>query len=116
MPYIPDHDAAVTLASHPCCRGKNHERSFKHPSCHIRDALPNWQQLEAFSSSSDPHKVFQPQLFEQMAARAPHSLSPGCSSRGECFCSEDAHCAKGQQCMASLAFPEYKACRLPGLL
>jgi hypothetical protein len=98
------------------CRGKNHERSFKHPSCPIRDHLPLWQQMESFTAASDPCKVFQPRLFEQMAARASHSLSDGCSSRGECFCSEHSHCAKGQQCLPSMAFPEFKACKYQGLL
>lgn len=98
-------------------RGKNHERSFKHPACPIRDHLPLFGRMEAFAASSDPQHIFQPRLFEEIASRTANTYSPGCSVRGECYCLTDSHCAKGWSCLPSRAFPEYKACRLQhGLL
>jgi hypothetical protein len=82
----------------------------------VRDHLPLFDRMEAFAAQSDPHKIFQPRLFEEIAARAAHTHSPGCSVRGECYCTADAHCAKGWRCLPSLAFPQFSACRLPGLL
>uniref|UniRef100_A0A383W8D4 Uncharacterized protein n=1 Tax=Tetradesmus obliquus TaxID=3088 RepID=A0A383W8D4_TETOB len=91
--------------------GKNHQRDFMHPSCHIVDHLPFWEKAMAFRSSSDPDQIFEPQLFADMAAKAPHRLSEGCALRGECFCEQDEHCAPGFQCVPSLAFSEYKCCK-----
>lgn len=91
--------------------GKNHQRDFMHPRCHIVDHLPFWEKAMAFRSSSDPDQIFEPQLFADMAAKAPHRLSEGCALRGECFCEQDEHCAPGFQCVPSLAFSEYKCCK-----
>jgi hypothetical protein len=105
----------VPRASNACRHW--HSLSIRPVGCQAcYECVAVWHQIEAFVSSSGPHKIYQPQLFEHMAARVPHSSSPGCSSRGECYCTDDSHCAKGQQCLPSLAFPEYRACRLPGLL
>jgi hypothetical protein len=93
-------------------RGKNHERAFKHPACPIRDNLPRFGQLEAFAAASDPQGIFQPRLFSDIAARAANSYAPACATLGQCYCTEDVHCAAGFRCLPSLAFPEYRACRL----
>ncbi|KAF8062634.1 GULLO2 [Scenedesmus sp. PABB004] len=93
--------------------GKNKPRTFVHPTCHVADHLPLWGDAAAFRAGSDPARVFEPQLFVDMAARAPPRLSPGCSPRGECFCVESLHCAPGFVCVPSAAFPEYNVCKLP---
>lgn len=94
--------------------GKNHHRTFTHPGCPVRGLYPRFQEFLEIKGRLDPKRIFEPPLFSKILAGAPPSYGPRCALSGECFCKEDAHCGQGRKCVASAAFPEYKACRRAG--
>lgn len=97
--------------------GKNFERTFLHPTCKTRAKYPHFDKLLALQAQHDPARMFEPRLFSRMAKGEKYQLSPGCSLWQRCYCETDEHCSKGHKCVASAAFPEYKACKpaLPNL-
>lgn len=94
--------------------GKNHERMFRHPECHVRDNFPdsNFAQLLEMQSLHDPKKLFEPELFSRVLDRSGPDYSSLCTLHLWCYCREDAHCPDGHACEQSPVFPEYKICKL----
>ena len=93
--------------------GKNHERAFRHPKCHVRDNFPesNLVQLLKMQAKHDPGKIFEPELFSHVLRRSGPDYSERCALHSWCYCQEDAHCPQGHVCQPSPVFPEYKVCR-----
>jgi hypothetical protein len=94
--------------------GKNIDRAFLHPNCPINSTIA--AELAAFTTwqdKADPQRMFEPPLFKRIKAAAGPDYYPGCDMAGKCVCMQDVHCAPGFKCVASLAFPELKACKPP---
>lgn len=93
--------------------GKNHERAFRHPRCHVRDNYPaaNIAQMLALQQEHDPKKIFEPELIRHVMERNGNELFKLCALQQWCFCEADEHCALGYSCLPSLVFPEYNICR-----
>ena len=93
--------------------GKNHERTFRHPECHVRDNFPesNLMQFLKMQAKHDPKKIFEPELFSHVLRRSGPVYSELCALHFWCYCQEDAHCPHGHVCQPSPVFPEYKVCR-----
>lgn len=94
--------------------GKNHERQFRHPNCHVRDNFPDWNiaQMMALQERHDPDKVLEPALFGHVVRRTGPEYSALCALQQWCYCDADAHCARGHWCVASPVFPQFKICKL----
>ena len=94
--------------------GKNRERTFRHPECHVRDNFPesNLAQFLEMQAKHDPRKIFEPELFSHVLRRSGPDYSELCALHSWCYCQEDAHCPHGHVCRPSPVFPEYKICRL----
>ena len=94
--------------------GKNHERVFRHPKCHVRDHYPaaNIEQVIEMQARHDPQKVFEPELFSHLLQKHGPDYSDLCTLHYWCYCQEDAHCPNRHACQPSPVFPEYKVCRL----
>jgi L-gulonolactone oxidase len=94
--------------------GKNHERTFRHPKCHVRGNFPatNIAKLLNLQQRHDPLKHFEPELFSHLRRRSGPEYSNQCSLHFWCYCELDAHCARGHTCQPSPVFPEYKTCRM----
>ncbi|KAG0620399.1 hypothetical protein M758_4G213200 [Ceratodon purpureus] len=122
-PRIPGKHASIseTIEQLSLCKykarphwGKNHERQFRHPRCHVRDNFPDWniEQMIALQEQHDPDKVLEPALFRHVVRRTGPEYSALCTLQQWCYCSADAHCAPDYRCVASPAFPLFKVCRL----
>ena len=94
--------------------GKNHERVFRHPKCHVRDNYPtaNIDQVIQMQGRHYPQKVFEPELFSHLLKRDGPEYSDLCTLHYWCYCRKDHHCPKRHTCQPSPVFPEYKVCRL----
>ena len=93
--------------------GKNYDRTYTHPNCPVRDALPaaTFTRLAELQATYDPRRVFEPPLWTALTQRQAHGYSLGCAARGACYCASTLHCALGYACVPSKAFPEYKVCK-----
>jgi hypothetical protein len=90
------------------------DRAFLNPKCPINDTIPaELAAMTSFQDQADPQHMFEPPLFTKMKAAAGPDYYPGCDRDGKCVCTQDVHCAPGWKCVASLAFPQYKACKPP---
>lgn len=94
--------------------GKNHERVFRHPKCHVRDNYPDGSFVEMLKMQKehDPKKMFEPQLFKHVLERNGPQYYERCNSASWCYCEANEHCPEGNVCRPSPVFPEYKICRL----
>ncbi|KAL3685133.1 hypothetical protein R1sor_003155 [Riccia sorocarpa] len=90
--------------------GKNFDRAFTHPSCHLRDTFPeeNIVKLLNLRDEHDPRKVFESELLKRMLERHGPVYGDKCSLHHQCYCREDSHCADGYKCLPSVSYPEYK--------
>jgi hypothetical protein len=93
--------------------GKNWGRTYTHPECKVRGRYPAFDELLALQARVDPEKVFEPPLFSKVVAGDSYKYYPGCATDYECFCAEDAHCAKDFKCVPSYALPQFKVCKPP---
>jgi len=93
--------------------GKNHERMFRHPKCHVREHYPreSIERLVALQNRHDPKRIFEPELIRHVMRKSGPEYSELCTLQMWCYCDADVHCAVGHSCQPSLAFPEYKVCR-----
>eukprot|EP00775_Hariotina_reticulata_P007191 gene7191-7405_t len=91
--------------------GKNHERTFLHPTCKVKAKYPKFDELVKLQTQHDPARLFEPRLFSRVAAGDTYKLSPGCSLWQRCYCEQDIHCSRGHKCVKSKTFPEYKVCK-----
>ncbi|PTQ26372.1 hypothetical protein MARPO_2307s0001, partial [Marchantia polymorpha] len=94
--------------------GKNFDRLFAHPECHVRDNFPpeNFPKMLELQKKHDPNKVFEPELVTRMVERRGPVYGDKCALRRECYCKEDSHCADGFKCQPSASYPEFKACKV----
>jgi hypothetical protein len=91
--------------------GKNFWRTYTHPTCHVRDRYPKFDEAMAAAAESDPQGMFRSALMADVEARRPADYFPGCDPLKKCYCREDAHCTPGFACVPSEAFPEYTVCK-----
>ncbi|KAL3685124.1 hypothetical protein R1sor_003146 [Riccia sorocarpa] len=82
--------------------GKNFDRAFTHPDCHVRDNLPeeNIVKLLNLRDEHDPGKVFESELLKRMLERHGPVYGDKCSLHHQCYCREDSHCADDKQTIA----------------
>lgn len=95
--------------------GKNHDRTFAHPDCPVRDLYPKFDEAVAMAEKFDPLGMYEPALFTKVKEGAKGEgampLFPGCALSRKCYCREDAHCGEGHACVPSVALPEFKVCK-----
>ncbi|KAG6554031.1 hypothetical protein Mapa_004951 [Marchantia paleacea] len=94
--------------------GKNFDRLFSHPKCHVRDNFPteNFPKMLELQKKHDPNKVFESELVNRMVERRGPVYGDKCALRHECYCKEDSHCADGFKCQPSASYPEFKVCKV----
>lgn len=86
--------------------------TFTHPDCRLDDGrYPLMARALELQARLDPNRVFEPPLLARaLSGAGPYDAAPGCDVRKTCYCTDDAHCARGYECRRSRAFPELRAC------
>ncbi|WIA15659.1 hypothetical protein OEZ85_002285 [Tetradesmus obliquus] len=92
--------------------GKNWDRTFTNPRCPFAPKFgESFKKMVAMQDKYDPSRAYEPELWTRLAAGEGYKLKPKCILDRSCYCEADEHCADGFKCVASVAFPQYKACR-----
>jgi L-gulonolactone oxidase len=91
--------------------GKNFWRTYTHPTCHVRDRYPKFDEAMAAAAKYDPKRMFESKLMKEVRDKGKAEYFPGCDPVKRCYCQEDVHCTPGFACVPAEAFPEYKVCK-----
>ncbi|MDO6705695.1 D-arabinono-1,4-lactone oxidase [Photobacterium sp. 1_MG-2023] len=72
-----------------------------------------WPEFLQAKETLDPFNVFTNPFWQRVSGEIPLEdyQTPGCNTRGECYCQTDAHCDAGTSCQAGLFFEDARICR-----
>ncbi|WP_330959168.1 D-arabinono-1,4-lactone oxidase [Photobacterium sp. 53610] len=72
-----------------------------------------WPEFLQAKNELDPLNVFTNPFWERVSGEIPLEdyLTPGCNTRGECYCQTDEHCPTGTSCQPGRYFTDARICR-----